>query len=536
MGSDISIPVRRLEFNRGASEYQLVLHNHFGLLSSPAAVFQQRILPVLKPFLQLEGDVGCYERKTKRELEKLLYETGYPRSDPNFLSPKHMNVKVLAKLVHGMHSTIFVSLWGDHGPIDGKSHVLFTQSYVYHRYLFKPEVKQETLRMLEREMQQPDTVAVCRLTSETDVSVAAMRIVGDSYRNAAAVEYQDGKFLHIKIRFYTGDLKWLAIVAMILQGGCSAYSYPHPTTELAYPDFRSFVIGSLCKRRSMATAATALANGPYGKRGIPINQLNAVQLREEAEAHGINKYRPGPKIRYKSKKHLSAEIRQVLKGLNYFDGFGHHDIKHYVEDGFLSKAEIGLDSMHTIKGLYLNMTMGYLERLAIGAADKREAVADFKVKRTALGTEKGTSRACDARKELATSGYLFAKFSPEVKKMMLSFAMMSKILYLRESDRGPRTILAYSTHALLFHHIMVQKLGDCLRIDAKTGKQKSLFDGKYFVTLVYEFPLHLRLSSGMTCCCELTERVFGQYRSKWCNCFVSPLCLLTLSPLVFLAF
>ena len=167
----------------------------------------------------------------------------YPDDCPDLFPPlESLKQKQLAELLHKVHSSFKLSIWGDHGPIDGRSHVLYLQMIRFYPFQFAGYRDPNILyKHFEHEVH---PILVCRMSSEQSVTLASMRTVGDLYRNEGMknVILAPGCSINGSLRWARGDLAFLAHVAMVQKGGNGKSSYCLPTSAIQRGDYPNYVM------------------------------------------------------------------------------------------------------------------------------------------------------------------------------------------------------------------------------------------------------------------------------------------------------
>lgn len=243
LGRDVTLPFTRLK--RTKAGYDYVPSAHKGVVFPPDKYFEELLIKYRNDWACI-GDVAAYNELPKHQLKNMLVASGYPTDCPNlFKHPNKMTKVELAEKVHYAHSTFHFCVWGDHGPVDGKSHVLFLHSMRFHNFQIKSFNVADRRQMYFEFQHLMKTIMICRMTSKSDITLGAMRAVADEYKalwqNGIDLEFQHQaiKFRGL-FRWATGDLAFLASAAMVQKGGSSPNSYCLPASPIMRKDYSNF--------------------------------------------------------------------------------------------------------------------------------------------------------------------------------------------------------------------------------------------------------------------------------------------------------
>ena len=235
---------------------------HRGRLFHPA----DQIAEVLNEFsrdLQEEVTVMQLENNfTKADLVRELVHAGYPTDFPAsvFKPLDTMTNNELATMLHSARHTLHLQLWGDHGPVDGKSHVMFVQSIRFHRFQFKRDLSVAKVSMIQKKLDSSvKIIMICHMTSALAPTLGAANFVGTLYK-----DLYEGRKVKVSgdrpqkmpqgvddrprqqlnehafnavIRWCTGDLKWQSSIGMLQQGGSGPDSYVLPSSYLSRKEY-----------------------------------------------------------------------------------------------------------------------------------------------------------------------------------------------------------------------------------------------------------------------------------------------------------
>ena len=223
--------------------YEVVETKHCGRVFGVAHLIGE----VLDPFagkLEIRKTREFYLNNHDKEwvLNKLV-AAGYPTDCDGLVdSLSSMTREALVDVYIAALSTVQLSLWGDHGPIDGKSHIMFVQTVHLKRFQFKEEVTDSEFQLISSRLAtEVRPVLVCRMSSALQPSLGACNALGEMFKPllnnlSIKVPYGTGPdevhTYNVIIRWATGDLKFQQMCCMIQCAGNGADSCTHPSTPL----------------------------------------------------------------------------------------------------------------------------------------------------------------------------------------------------------------------------------------------------------------------------------------------------------------
>ena len=247
IGTQTSIPRSRIKKDKDG-RYMLEESVSSGMMRKPGETLETLLHSdlVRRNMSLIEGGVPSYCRKPKSYLVQELHRCGYPDDDTEggFTRLEELTVEEMAVLLHEAHSTLHLKLWGDHGPIDGKSHVLFLFTIRFHPWQFSQEVSDTDLRSIRKQFEAVvRCVFVCRMSSDLGTTLGAIQAVGrEFHEEKVTIDLNKGegakqRNITAMLRWSIGDLKWLAGCAMLQCGGNSPETRCLPTSPLPRKSF-----------------------------------------------------------------------------------------------------------------------------------------------------------------------------------------------------------------------------------------------------------------------------------------------------------
>ena len=241
MGQVLNIPTNRYKkFPNGSYEIEAI--SHVAYQFNPWRILADTVTESRAKLSLLAGGAVVYKRQSIEILRQGLQRCGYPADCPDVIKPLNlMNKEELANALFKAHSTFNVAVWGDHGPIDGRSHLLFLQNTRFYPFQFEESndaTKAAIYNVLEHTVR---PVLVCRMGNEQHLTLAAMRKVGDLYKDRLMQNVAlEGKVVSGVFRWAKGDLSFLASVAMVQKGGNGANSFGFPFSALRKKDYTNY--------------------------------------------------------------------------------------------------------------------------------------------------------------------------------------------------------------------------------------------------------------------------------------------------------